>query len=171
MDDDDPPWDDDDPPRGDIIWPDGANGNIADSTVSAPGDSILPTPPFLSTPPPFLPTPLAQPSSLLNRRKNVERLPHGGTPFPIVSDMRARRPGTSFLQHRMAKFTTVRPEESVTRSDTTESGMRNRILALWDFESEAQIGRAPTNIGDYDLARGILSATNAASIYFRYNRR
>ena len=55
-------------------------------------------------------------------------------------------------------------------SDTTESEIRNRILALGDCES-TQIGRTPTNIGDFDIARGILAATNAAGIYRRYNRR
>ena len=57
---------DDDITWGDIILSDEENGNISDSAVSAAG-AILPTHPFL-----FTPTP-AQPNSLLNRRKDVDR--------------------------------------------------------------------------------------------------
>ena len=54
--------------------------------------------------------------------------------------------------------------------DTTESEIRNRFPASGDCES-TQIGRTPTNIGDYDVARDIHAVTNAEGIYCRYNRR
>ena len=84
--------------------------------------------------------------------------------------MRVRTPGTSFLQRHMAKFTTIRPEESVTRSGNTASENRNISNAMGDCEA-TQIGRNREDIGDCDIARGTLAATNDASIYFGYNRR
>ena len=135
---------DDDNPWGDIILSDAANCNMSDSTVSL-ACVTPPTTPFPHTPPPFLstpqfrPTPLSRPNSLLNRRKVVYRLPQISTPFPIVSDMRVRTPDTSSVQRYKGEFTTTKPEESVNGSDTTESEIRNRILASGDCE--------PTQIG------------------------
>ena len=43
--------------------------------------------------------------------------------------------------------------------DTTESEIRNRFPASGDCES-TQIGRTPTNIGDFEIARGTLAATS-----------
>ena len=84
--------------------------------------------------------------------------------------MRVRAPDTSSIQRPMAEFTTINPEGSVTGSENTESGIRNRILALGGYES-TQSGAIPTNIGDCDVARGDLADNNDASIYFGYNRR
>ena len=116
MGDGEPPVDDD-PPWCDIIWSGDENGNILGSAVSSSGDSALPTPPFLATPHPILSTsppcpatPVGRPNSLLNRRVGSCRISQGGTPFPIVSDIGVRTPDTSSLQHRMAEFTTAKPE-------------------------------------------------------------
>ena len=78
--------------------------------------------------------------------------------------MRVRTPDTSFLQHRLAEFATIKPEVSVTGTGTTESEIRNIGDDSGDCDSVTQIGRTPTNIGDCDIARGILAASNAGSI-------
>ena len=123
---------DDENTWGDIIWSDGEYGNIPDSTVSV-ATAILPTPPFLSTPPcpstpKFPATTLSHPNTLLNRRKDVGRLPRIGTPFPIFSDMLVQTPDTASLQRHMAKFTTIKPEGPI---------LRGRVLRSLKFVIES----------------------------------